>query len=147
MSKVLNQGSSSCCSCSSCEWPEQHDSCALTFDINPNTEAMIFIIFPTSFWLQTHIKSNKRSGVTQAAPSTTTVRVNVNFCCFSVGKAGPRLHWHWRLTKNSNYFVWTLYERICRVKKFLTFHFSRKFSLISWLLLNFSQFSQQVVIT
>ena len=52
MSKVLNQGSSSCCSCS---------SCALTFDINPNTDAMIFIIFPTSFWLQTHIKSNKRN--------------------------------------------------------------------------------------
>ena len=99
MSKVLNQGSSSCCSiCSSwsCEWPEQHDSWALTFDISPNTEAMILIIL-SSFWLQRHIKSNKKvlvSGVTQAAPSTTTVRVNVNFCCFSVVKAGPRLHWH-----------------------------------------------------
>ena len=123
MSKVLNQGSSSCCSiCSSwwsCEWPEQHDSWALTFDISPNTEAMILIIL-SSFWLQRHIKSNKKvlvSGVTQAAPSTTTVRVNVNFCCFSVVRQAHVYIDIRRLTKNSNDFVWTLYERICHAKK------------------------------
>ena len=158
MSKVLNQGSSSCCSiCSSwsCEWPcEQHDSWALTFDISPNTEAMILIIL-SSLWLQRHIKSNKKvlvSGVTQAAPSTTTVRVNVNFCCFSVVKAGPRLHWHQTADKKFKWLCmnqWTLYERICHVRNVLT-KFSEIFhchSLISWLLLSFSQFSQQVVIT
>ena len=144
MSKVLNQGSSSCCSiCSSwwsCEWPEQHDSWALTFDISPNTEAMILIIL-SSFWLQRHIKSNKKvlvSGVTQAAPSTTTVRVNVNFCCFSVVKAGPRLHWHQTADKNSNDYVWTLYERICHVRNVLGEIF-RNFSLSFTDFLTFTQ--------
>ena len=145
MSKVLNQGSSSCCSiCSSwsCEWPcEQHDSWALTFDISPNTEAMILIIL-SSFWLQRHIKSNKKvlvSGVTQAAPSTTTVRVNVNFCCFSVVKAGPRLHWHQTADKKFNDYVWTLYERICHFKKFQTFRFPSENFHCQCDFLNFTQ--------
>ena len=138
MSKVLNQGSSSCCSiCSSwwsCEWPEQHDSWALTFDINPNTEAMILIIL-SSFWLQRHIKSNKKvlvSGVTQAAPSTTTVRVNVNFCCFSVVKAGPRLHWHQTADKKFKWLcmnsLWTDLSR----QKCSWRNFQKIFTVIHW---------------
>ena len=148
MSKVLNQGSSSCCSiCSSwwsCEWPEQHDSWALTFDISPNTEAMILIIL-SSLWLQRHIKSNKKvlvSGVTQAAPSTTTVRVNVNFCCFSVVKAGPRLHWHQTADKKFKWFCMnSLWTDLSSQKCSWRLTFSEIFhchSLISWLLLSFS---------